>query len=499
MDSTNASRCSPEISLDPDRWEDFRQAAHRALDDALDLISTIREGPVWRRMPDEVREELREPVPREGRPFEEVYRRFADCILPYFTGNIHPRFFGWVHGTGLAGGIVAEMMTAAMNANCGGRDHGAIHVERAVIEWCKEIFGFPADASGLLVSGTSMANLIALTVARNAYVPGIRAAGLGESGGRLTVYASVEAHESSVKALEMLGLGSNALRKIPVDGDFRMDVALLRQQIAEDRAAGMEPFCAIGSAGTVNTGAVDDLDAIATVCADEGMWFHVDGAFGGLCALSDRLRPELRGIERADSLGFDFHKWMFVQYDAGCVLVRRGDLHKAAFTMRPAYLKHGKGQRGLAAGADWPCEFGPELSRGFRALKIWFAMQEHGAERFARVIEQNCAQAGHLAQRVCAEPDLELLAPVKLNVVCFRFAPPELTPEAVDELNEAIVADLHESGIAAPSTTRVRGRLAIRTAITNHRSRQADFDILIDHVLSMGRARVQGMVAAGSA
>jgi glutamate/tyrosine decarboxylase-like PLP-dependent enzyme len=265
-----------------------------------------------------------------------------------------------------------------------------------------------------------------------------------------------------------------------------MDVRALRDAIAADRLDGFNPFCVVATAGTVNTGAIDDLDHIARVCADEQAWLHVDAAFGGLCMLSDRLRSRLAGIERADSLAFDFHKWAQVQYDAGCILVRDGDKHRAAYSDRPDYLH--AAARGLGGGGVWPCEFGPELSRCFRALKIWFALKEHGTRKLGRVIERNCLHAEHLRKRVAAETELELLAPLELNIVCFRFRPPGADEVELDRLNEDIVADLQLSGIAAPSSTRVAGKVAIRVNITNHRTRQADLDALLDGVLSIGRA-----------
>ena len=477
-----------ERSLDPEDWEGFRAGAHAALDDALEFVRSARERPVWRPVPQQVRAALAAPVPRDGEPFDQVYREFTELILPYATGNTHPRFFGWVHGTGTASGIVAELLAAAMNANCGGRDHGAIYVERAVLGWCKQIFGFPESASGLVVSGTSIANLIALAVARNAPdVAVARAEGVQDRRSRLTAYASAEVHDCVAKAMELLGLGAANLRKIPVDDGFRIDPEALRHRIAEDRATGRAPFCVVGTAGTVNTGAIDDLDQLADICAAEGVWFHVDGAFGALAVLSDRLKHRLKGIERADSIAFDFHKWMHVPYDAGCLLVRRGDLHRASFSTRPDYLD--RLPRGLAGGEYWPCEFGPELSRGFRALKVWFALKEHGTRQFGRLVAQNCDQARYLAQAVAGAADLELLAPVGLNIVCFRFRAAGLDEPGLDRLNEQIVEDLQESGIAAPSTTRLRGKLAIRVNITNHRCRRGDLDVLLRAVRDAGHRR----------
>src|SRR5262249_7332719 len=454
----------------------------------IDHVQGVRERPVWTPMPAEVVKRLAEPLPVDGQSAEQVSTDLADLILPYGVGNTHPRFFGWVHGCGTAGGLLPELMAAAMNANVGGRDHGAVHVERQVVGWCRELFGFPEGASGLLVSGTSMATLIGLTVARNA-AAGVHVGteGLAGAAGRLVGYASAEAHSSVRRAFEILGLGSEALRSVPVDADFRMDLERLREIIARDRERGFVPFCIVATAGTVNTGAIDDMAAIADLCVEQGLWLHVDGAFGALAIMSDRLRPRLAGIERADSLAFDFHKWMHVPYDAGCVLVRRGDLHHAAFAMHAPYLA--PRERGLAGGEPWFCDFGPELSRGFRALKVWFALKEHGTRRLGRAIEENCRLAQQLGERVSAHRDLELLAPVALNIVCFRFKQADLAPAELDRLNADIVADLQESGLAAPSTTRLGGCTAIRVNITNHRTTSADLAVLFDAVLANGRRR----------
>jgi glutamate/tyrosine decarboxylase-like PLP-dependent enzyme len=485
-DEIPAVNGASELSLDPLNWPQFRTMAHAALDDALDFVQTARERPVWKPLPEHVRINLASGVPVIGQSLNEVYEEFCEYILPHATGNIHPRFFGWVHGSGLAGNIISEMLAAAMNANCGGRDHAAIYVERAVLAWCKEWFQFPAESSGLLVSGTSMANLIALTAARNACLDNVRKTGLRRQERELVAYASCEVHESVGKAFELLGLGACALRKVGVDDAFRIDLAELQRQIALDRAAGLYPFCIVGCAGTVNNGAIDDLDRLASICREEDIWFHVDGAFGALCILHEELRDRLTGIERSDSVAFDFHKWAHVQYDCGCVLVRRGDLHRAAFSMRPPYLENM--HRGLAGGVDWPCEFGIELSRGFRALKVWFALKEHGTLKLGQLIKQNCDQAQYLRGLVLNEPRLELLAPVPLNIVCFRFIKEAADPEQLDCLNEAIVTDLQLSGVAAPSTTRICGRLAIRVNITNHRTRYADLDLLVESILAIADA-----------
>lgn len=332
-----------------------------------------------------------------------------------------------------------------------------------------------------------MANLIALAVARNARDGEIRARGISERPSRLVAYASMEVHDCVIKAMEILGLGGDYLRKVSTDPQFRIDLRALRDRIEHDRRLGLEPFCVIGTAGTVNTGAIDDLEALAALCTDEKIWFHVDGAFGAFCVLNDALRPLLRGIEQADSIAFDFHKWLHVPYDAGCILVRDGGLQRSTFSMRPPYL--GRLHRGLAGGEFWPCDYGPELSRGFRALKVWFALKQHGTHRFGELIAQNCSQARYLAARIDAEAELELLAPVCLNIVCFRYRGRGIGDMSLDSLNEELVQDLQEAGIAAPSTTRLRGPLAIRVNITNHRCRLSDLDLLIDAILGAGRRR----------
>ncbi len=485
-EATNESRPGCEDSLDPSDWPAFRALSHQMLDTALDHVQGIGERPVWSPMPDDVKQALNEPIPRQAQGTEKVCADLAQLVLPYTTGNTHPRFLGWVHGSGTAGGIIAEMLASAMNSNLGGRDHGAIYVERQVIDWCRKLFDFPDSASGLVVSGTSMATFIALTVARfDKAGYDVRHRGVQSDEGRLVGYTSTEAHSCIARTFDYMGLGQDALRQVAVDSDYSMDIEALRQVIADDLEAGNRPFCVVGAAATVNTAAIDNLAAIATISREHDLWFHVDGAFGAIAALSETLKPRLKGIEQADSIAFDFHKWMHVQYDAGFVLIRDEELHREAFTLRREYLT--AAPRGLAAGNPWFCEYGPELSRGFRALKIWFALKEHGVDRIVEKVEDNCRQAGYLAELVETHPDLELSAPVSLNIVCFRFIVASLTETQLKDINNEIVMRLQESGIAAPSTTTLNGILAIRVNITNHRSKRQDFDLLVDAVVDTGR------------
>ncbi len=465
--------------LDPADWERFRAQAHRALDDAVDYLRDVRERPVWRPVPQEVKARLSSPLPSEPSSFEDVYREFSLDVMPYATGNIHPRFWGWVHGTGSPSGALADLLAATMNANVGGRDHGAVYVERQVIGWFRDLFGWPATAGGLLVTGTSAANFIAIVVARNAALGAqVRENGLDQGHSQLVGYASSATHASVRKAFENAGLGGANLRVLPADASHRVDPKAARKQIRADRAAGLRPFLLIGNAGTVDVGAIDPLDGLANVAHDERVWFHIDGALGAPAYLSTTIRPKLRGIESADSIAFDFHKWLHVPYDAGCVLVRDGEMQRAAFASEGPYLT--RASRGLAGGSPWFTDYGPDLSRGFRALKVWFTIKEHGADALARAIERNCEQARYLESRVAADPAFELAAPVELNIVCFRPNATGMPQPQADRLTDEAVIRLQESGAAVISATTIGGRRAMRVCITNHRSTQADFDVLLD-------------------
>jgi glutamate/tyrosine decarboxylase-like PLP-dependent enzyme len=403
-----------------------------------------------------------------------VLADFEALIAPYSVGNTHPRFFGWAHGAGTPAGAVAELLAGALNANCGGRDHIGPIVERQVAAWMAEAFGFPPDSSGLFVTGTSEANFLGLLVARDAALGhAVREEGLRAAPAQLVAYASAEAHGCVRQAMEVAGVGGRSLRLIETDAAGALRLDRLRAAIAADRAAGAAPFLVVGTAGTVNFGAFDDLEALADVCADEGLWLHVDGAFGALAALSPVLRPLVRGLDRANSVGFDFHKWAHVPYDGGFFLVRDRAAHRGTFAAPAAYLS--RTPRGLAAGEDWPSDFGPHLSRGFRALKVWLTFQTLGADAIAAAMEANCALAAHLASRIEASPRFELAAPVPLNIVCFS-----LSGDPTGEANIEIVMRLQERGLAAPSLTRIGGRAVIRAAIFNHRTAKGDVDALLD-------------------
>jgi glutamate/tyrosine decarboxylase-like PLP-dependent enzyme len=474
-------------TLDPADWPSLRAQGHQMLDDIIDYLERIRERPVWQPIPDGVRGRFHAPVPTAPTELAAVHDEFMRWILPYAAGNAHPGFMGWVHGGGNPVGMLAEMLAAGLNANLGGRDQIPLDVERQIVQWVRGLFGFPETATGLFVTGTSMANLIGVLVARTSAL-GLDVRGRGIVGHRLTAYASATAHGCISQAMEISGIGGAALRLVATDDRHRVDLAALHTAIAADREAGFTPFLVVGTVGTVDSGAIDDLAGLADLAEREKLWLHVDGAYGALAILAPDLAPRLAGIERADSLAFDFHKWGQVPYDAGFILVRDGTLHKNTFAAPAAYLR--RETRGLAAGSSWPCDFGPDLSRGFRALKTWFTFRVHGTDAIGAMISRTCALARYLEIRIAQTPELELLAPVSLNIVCFRYRSAQ-----PDQVNARIVADIHDSGIAAPSTTVIDGRLAIRVAIVNHRTGSGEIDALVDATLAFGRAGVKSRAA----
>jgi aromatic-L-amino-acid decarboxylase len=478
-----------QLTLDPDDWSSLRTLGHRMLDDMLDHLATLRQQPAWQPVPAAVEAALHQPLPAAPEPAERVYEEFLTNVLPYTSGNRHPRAWGWVRGNGTPLAMLADMLASGINAHLGGGQQAPTLVEEQVLTWLKEMMGMPAESSGILTSGGTMANLLGLAVARHAKADfDLREEGLQGSHPQLLVYCSTETHVWARKTMEFLGLGHRSLRYIAVDNESRIDLAALADQIKADRAQGHRPIAVLGNAGTVNTGAIDDLTGLAEICREEDLWFHVDGAFGALLALSPRYAPLVRGMELADSLAFDLHKWMYLPFDIGCVLIRDPEAHNAAFATPASYLE--AADRGMLAGGMAFSDRGIELTRNFKALKLWMSLKTHGVETYAALIEQNMEQAAHLARLVEAHRELELVAPLAMNIVCFRYRPLVATPIDADQLNllnRELVVRLQESGRFIVSGTVLDGTYAIRMANTNHRSRMEDFEALAEDVVLQGR------------
>lgn len=471
-------------TLDPGDWALSRRVAHQMVDDAIEHIAGVRARPVWQDMPEAVRGFFGSPAPMGPTPLDQVYDDLRLNLLPYAMGNIHPRFWGWYMGSGNFTGALGDFLAAIDGSNLGGGTTAAALVDCQVVDWFKELLGFPGSASGTLTSGGSVANLVALTVARNAMAGvDVRAEGIMAMPQPLRFYASDQVHSCHQKALETLGLGRKSLVEVASDDHQRMNIAALEQAIAADRAAGLKPACVIATAGTTNTGALDDLNAVAAICGREGMWFHVDGCIGALLRIAPDHRHLVEGIELAHSIALDPHKWLHAPFEAGCVLVRDARRHFETFEMHGEYLQ--MQTRGVIAG-KFLADYGLELSRGLKALKIWMSLKENGVAKMGRLIDQNIELARYLAERIAAEPKLELVAPVGLNIVCFRYANGITDEQRLKALNTEVMLRVQESGVAVPSDTTVAGRHCLRVAINNHRTQRADLDLLLAEVLRHG-------------
>jgi glutamate/tyrosine decarboxylase-like PLP-dependent enzyme len=475
------------LAIDP---EEFRRLGHRAVDLAADHLRGMRDRPVFAPMSPAAREALMaQPLPAAGRAPADIVDLVERAVLPYPMGNGHPRFFGWVNSPPAPVGVLAELLAAAMNPSCAGGDHAAIYLEHCAVRWLMDLVGFPVEGSaGLLLSGGSAASLVGLAAARHRAVA--RAGGdvreEGLAGRKLVFYMAEEGHSCLRKAAELLGLGRAAVRTVAVDDRFRMDLSALRLAIAADRAAGLVPFCVAASAGTVSTGAVDPLDAVADLCAGQDLWFHVDGAYGALGVLDPTRAARYAGMGRADSLALDPHKWLSVPVECGAVLVRDGAGLRDAFSVVPPYLRT-EPDKGFG-GLPWFSEYGPQQTRGFRALKLWMVLQHLGRDGVAAQVSRHVALAGRLAALVDAEPDLERLAPVELSIVCFRYAPPALRGDgpALDRLNKAVMERLQAEGRAFVTNAVVRGRFALRACVLHYATTGDDQAALVALVREAG-------------
>jgi glutamate/tyrosine decarboxylase-like PLP-dependent enzyme len=470
--------------------DEIRRVGRVVVDLIADHVDALPREPVFQPVPPAIAEQFAStPAPANPVPPDDILRAFSETIEPYPFGNGHPRFWGWVNSPPALMGVFADALAAAMNPSCAGGNHAAVYVEHQVLQWFRDLLGFPAASMGLLVSGGSMATMTALAVARHVKSGvDVRADGLRGAPAPFAFYMSTEAHGCARKAIELLGFGSSSIRTIPSDDEYRMRVDALDLALVEDRARGVRPIAVVATAGSTNTGAIDDLAAIADVCRRHDVWMHVDAAYGGPAILSADYARELRAVSRADSIALDPHKWLFVPVEAGLVLVRDADAMRSAFSLVPPYLRTDGNAAGVG-GPPWFSEYGFQQTRGFRALKVWMTMQQFGLSGYAAAIDANIALARCLADRVRVSSDFELMAPPGLSVVCFRVRDGSLGDAAIDELNRSVLEGLQLGGEAFLTSTELRGRFVLRACIVNYRSTRDDVDRLLDAIRAVVRAR----------
>ena len=482
-----------DLAWDPDRAREF---ADRAVDLWQEFLTKLPGLPVGRLLPsDQVRDAVAIPVPDAPMADDELFAYLRSVVFDWSMYPGHPGFMAYVSGPGTVPGAAADLLAAGLNQNVGGwvLSPAATEIELALTRFfAEDMFGLPPGSGGIITSGGSMANFVGLKAARD-HKAGWNVRTDGVMGGpRLAMYMSEETHLVSERAADMLGVGTEQLRKIPVDDRFRIRMDLLREAITADRAAGMRPFAVVGSAGTVATGAVDPMNELADLCAEEDLWFHVDGAYGGPAVLAPDLRPLFAGIERADSIAFDPHKWLYTPHSGGCVLVRNMAHLAESFEGDASYVHQDKEytQRGLDMGRH-----GPQFSRSFWALKVWVSLLAHGREAYARRISHDAELARYLAARADAHPAFELISPAVLSICCFRYVPQDLRPGVdpavratyLDDLNERLVADIQLDGRVFPSNATLRGTHAIRICIVNFRTEADQMDLLLEVAEELGR------------
>jgi len=442
----------------------------------------LRDRRVYRQMSSgEIRDGLDTALPRKGIRFDELLKIFRENIVPFSRQNAHPRMFGYVQSPGTPLAAFADLLASTLNANLTvWRSAPApVELERLTIDWIRQILGFNAEAGGLFVSGGSMANFAAIAAARQAK---------DSSPGRLRIYASNETHFSVSKAAALLGIGRENVRYVAVDERFKMQTDDLVAKITADLKAGYVPFCVVANAGTVNTGAVDPLTEIREVADRFQLWMHVDGSYGAFAILAESARKLFAGMERADSIALDPHKWLYLPVDVGCVIYREPEIARAAFAHEAEYTRI-IGQEADEAFAFW--DYGPELSRRFRALKVWMLLKGVGLDSLGAAIESNLACACYLESMVQASDDFEMVAPVELSIFCFRHVPAQLrngSSAAIDAFNERLLIALQRDGSSYLSNATLGGRFALRGCVLNYRTTLRDMEILLDDLRRVGRS-----------
>lgn len=473
--------------------EEFRRAGHELVDAIAEFLASLADRPVTpAESPDTVQALLGAdaPLPEHGTDASALLRSTAELLFDHSLFNGHPRFFGYITSSPAPIGMLGDFLAAAVNANLGSWRLAplATEIEAQTVRWIAELIGYPTTCGGLLVSGGNMANMVALLAARAAAADwDVRAQGVAAPGAhRLRVYASAETHTWIQKATDLAGLGTDAIRWIPTDDGLRMDTAALRTALARDRDGGDRPMMVVGTAGSVSTGAVDPLAELAQICRDAGVWFHVDGAYGALAAAVPGAPPDLAALALADSVAVDPHKWLYAPLEAGCVLVRDPERLRSAFSYHPPYYHFGQGPINYV-------DFGPQNSRGFRALKVWLALRHVGRSGYLRMIGDDIRLAERLHERVAAHAELEAWT-LSLSISTFRYVPRDLragigTERAeayLDALNEALLERIQSSAEAFVSNAVIRGRYVLRACIVNFNTTRADVEALPELVARLG-------------
>jgi aromatic-L-amino-acid decarboxylase len=466
--------------------ETLKRYGHQVMDTVASYLSGVRERPVWQPMPHEVQRTIREQqMPEQGQTFEEILDFIQRMILPYPQGNGHPRFAGWINSAPAHAGVLVKPLAAAMNPNCGIGDHAGQALERRTVQWMMELCGFPVEGSaGVFVSGGSEANFTCLQAARQWATQAdgwnVRTEGMQGSHAPLVLYQSDQGHFCVRKAAEAMGLGTNSVHIVPSTATFQMDVEQLRARVHQDRAAGLRPFCVAATAGTVETGAIDPLDELADLCAEEGLWLHVDGAYGAFGILDEQAAPCYKGMDRIDSLATDQHKWLSIPIDCGCALVRRGSVLREAFSLT---------QPPLEDDDPWMSEYTLQRTRRFRALEAWAVVCSAGRAGLAEAIVANCRQARLLEDLIQASSDLELVAQGPLSIVRFRYLPAELqryTSEQIDQFNRAMVHEIQQRGNIFLTCTSFLGKVVIRACLVNYMTTDDDIRAIVEETIKVG-------------
>jgi glutamate/tyrosine decarboxylase-like PLP-dependent enzyme len=463
--------------------EDFRRLGHRAVDLVADYLASLPDRPCRTPVPDALKRALmHQPLPVDGMSPDAAIDELESTAFQYPMGNGSPRFFGWVNSPPAPMGIIGEFLAAALNPSVAGGDHAATYIEHAVLAWMRSVVRYASTSGGVLTSGGSVANLIGLAVMRHLHSDRtVRTRGLRDTPAQLVVYTSSEGHSCIQKAIELLGIGSAHLRRVPVTETWQMDVEALSAAIVRDRSAGLIPASVVATAGTVNTGAIDPLDSIADLCESEGIWFHVDAAYGGPGALLDELAPLYRGLARADSVAIDPHKWMYIPVECGCALVRNAEAMRDAFSLVPPYLRDD-------TALPWFSEFGIQQTRGFRALKLWLALKCAGVDEYRTAIAHDIALTQQLRRRLSECGDLEIVSAGPLSITCFRYRPAGAGTDAdVDALNRRLLDAVQHDGHVFLTGTELSGRFVLRACIVNFRSTDADVEALVTSVQRIGR------------